>query len=998
MKMKSFLNDESNNIIPKKKLKKKFLVSKEDNNNYVIFSKGTFLYTDKVENQHEYSDYKKIYIKKKNNYNNILNNDETEIQNSFNKLNEEFENQENDRNSLILQISGTESIKEIQYKKNKKKLQSPSHRIKTPEKKLKDIKKNAKERKYHQRNQNKNTDINKLNDNNINNINNTATFNEDNKMDRKYEEFSFNNDDKYTNNNNGKILDDKRNGGKVDLFDKKEIIQKEKEIISKNKENHISDDRKKIIKLLKMNKLKTKNKICISKSQDQLNPKEKYNYNENNYNRKTYENIGKINKELIRGIIYDNYSPKNSKKIPFRIKNGKFIDIENSPTLFTHSLDILPQTYQKKIIHKNSNISFKKKKSDIQRPKTEDKYISSLYLNDNGKNNYIFYSNKKPKKNETENNVLENSIGMNYINSSPMNKKMIYSGGNKNIISNYYNNNFYNTPIKNYLEQSSFFIGINNKKSRSLKNSLKHLIDKSKKNKNYNLVNKKENCINLSLSNSIYNLNIKNSFYKSTSMISKIKNKNRYEINNNFTYEYKSPKISKYKNYSKCNNYNNIQFTNIIYKNNVNYKYHLHFSINFEELMIIGEKLYDIIISLIDKKKMANQCFEFWNYFFNSSLPKEIKNLILNSELKDIIYSINYSLMSILICYDYSFDISLIEKSFSLLKENLELIINNYIIFCKYIMKKVSKRNKNTKWILKLNNMLSKNNIYSNIINFNYNKNDEYIINNISTVDKIIYNTNTIINNLNFILRKFKSSSNESLLTLFKKLSQKNYEDINYYYRTFLLREENINGSFLASLYLKDNPNFHSVKAPYITKPNYKKYSLILDLEETLLNFRLKQENKGEGILKLRPGLFEFLEEMSKFYEIILFTASSQDYAETLIDSIEENKKYFSYKFFRQHNIIIENDFVKDLSRIGRDLDKVIIVDNIPQNYRLHKNNGINIKGFWGEDLDDKILLNLKEILIKIAKEGGDLRIGLEKYHEDIVEKITSSIYKFNFE
>ena len=159
MKMKSFLNDESNNIIPKKKLKKKFLVSKEDNNNYVIFSKGTFLYTDKVENQHEYSDYKKIYVKKKNNYNNILNNDETEIQNSFNKLNEEFENQENDRNSLILQISGTESIKEIKYKKNKKKLQSPSHRIKTPEKKLKDIKKNAKERKYHQRNQNKNTDI-----------------------------------------------------------------------------------------------------------------------------------------------------------------------------------------------------------------------------------------------------------------------------------------------------------------------------------------------------------------------------------------------------------------------------------------------------------------------------------------------------------------------------------------------------------------------------------------------------------------------------------------------------------------------------------------------------------------------------------------------------------------------------------------------------------------------------------------------------------------------
>ena len=89
---------------------------------------------------------------------------------------------------------------------------------------------------------------------------------------------------------------------------------------------------------------------------------------------------------------------------------------------------------------------------------------------------------------------------------------------------------------------------------------------------------------------------------------------------------------------------------------------------------------------------------------------------------------------------------------------------------------------------------------------------------------------------------------------------------------------------------------------------------------------------------------------------------------------------------------------MKDLSRIGRDLDKMIIVDNMPQNYRLHKKNGINIKGFWGEELNDRILYNLKDILVRIAKEGGDLRIGLEKYHEDIAEKVTSSIYQFNFE
>ena len=410
--------------------------------------------------------------------------------------------------------------------------------------------------------------------------------------------------------------------------------------------------------------------------------------------------------------------------------------------------------------------------------------------------------------------------------------------------------------------------------------------------------------------------------------------------------------------------------------------------------MILGEKLFDIIKYLVNNKKMTNQCYEFLNYFFNSTLSIQINKLFLNSELNNAFHSINHTLMSILVCYDYSFDRALIDKCFSLINETLELINNNYIILGKYIMKKVSKKHKDNKWIYKLNNMLSKNNNYPKINEINNN----YILNNVSSTNKIIYNTNIIIKNLKIFLEHYKSNSNESLLILFKKIAQKTLDDIKYYYKTFLLREENINGSFLASLYLKDNPNFHSVPKPYIQKINKKNYTLVLDLEETLLNFRLKSENKGEGILKLRPGLFDFLDEVQKFYEIIIFTASSQDYAESLIDSIEEKKKYFEYKFFRQHNIILDNDFVKDLSRIGRDLDKIIIVDNMQQNYRLQKKNGIYIKGFWGEDICDNSLFYLKNILIRIANDGGDLRDGLIKYHEEIAEKISSCIYKFNFE
>ena len=69
-------------------------------------------------------------------------------------------------------------------------------------------------------------------------------------------------------------------------------------------------------------------------------------------------------------------------------------------------------------------------------------------------------------------------------------------------------------------------------------------------------------------------------------------------------------------------------------------------------------------------------------------------------------------------------------------------------------------------------------------------------------------------------------------------------------------------------------------------------------------------------------------------------------------------------------------------------------MDNNPNNYLLQKENGIYMKSFWGEEneIDDMKLFYLEEILIKIAKEKGDIRKGIEKYKQDITEKISSNI------
>ena len=258
---------------------------------------------------------------------------------------------------------------------------------------------------------------------------------------------------------------------------------------------------------------------------------------------------------------------------------------------------------------------------------------------------------------------------------------------------------------------------------------------------------------------------------------------------------------------------------------------------------------------------------------------------------------------------------------------------------------------------------------------------------------KCINQNNENINSmLSKLLNDYPITENNLILNnLLFQLKTKSYDDISNFMKKNILKIENAEGSLIAPLYLRNNSMFYPINPPYIKTPLIKKqYTLVLDLDETLVNFKLKSGK--EGFVRLRPFLFGFLEEVSQFYELIIFTSATEAYANSVIEAIEQEKKYFEYIFYRQHTIIIGNDFVKDLTRIGRPLNATIIIDNMPQNFRFQKENGICVKPFWGQDSNDKTLYNLIPILIDIAKMGGDIRISLNKYKDDIISKITSNI------
>ena len=86
-----------------------------------------------------------------------------------------------------------------------------------------------------------------------------------------------------------------------------------------------------------------------------------------------------------------------------------------------------------------------------------------------------------------------------------------------------------------------------------------------------------------------------------------------------------------------------------------------------------------------------------------------------------------------------------------------------------------------------------------------------------------------------------------------------------------------------------------------------------------------------------RPHCDEFLRAVAKWYNLVVFTASVQEYADPVIDWLEQERKYFSARYYRQHCTFRNNAYIKDLSSVEPDLSKVMILDNSPLSYIFHE-------------------------------------------------------------
>eukprot|EP00029_Vermamoeba_vermiformis_P007701 TRINITY_DN3406_c0_g1_i1.p1 TRINITY_DN3406_c0_g1~~TRINITY_DN3406_c0_g1_i1.p1 ORF type:complete len:453 (-),score=83.51 TRINITY_DN3406_c0_g1_i1:120-1478(-) len=229
------------------------------------------------------------------------------------------------------------------------------------------------------------------------------------------------------------------------------------------------------------------------------------------------------------------------------------------------------------------------------------------------------------------------------------------------------------------------------------------------------------------------------------------------------------------------------------------------------------------------------------------------------------------------------------------------------------------------------------------------------------------------------------------------------------------VEEEEEEEEFDSYTFIKSLPPYKPQKFAQFALPpkqSQAKVTLVLDLDETLVHCSLDPipnpdltfEVPFDGVsyevhVRKRPFFEQFLAEVSKVFEVVVFTASQKVYADRLLDILDPKRDYIQHRIFRDSCVIVSGNYLKDLNVLGRDLSKVIIVDNSPHVFGYQLENGIPIET-WFDDPTDRELHKLLPFLRKLV-DADDVRphIKTEFKLEDKVKNAKwTQLYTFDYE
>lgn len=179
------------------------------------------------------------------------------------------------------------------------------------------------------------------------------------------------------------------------------------------------------------------------------------------------------------------------------------------------------------------------------------------------------------------------------------------------------------------------------------------------------------------------------------------------------------------------------------------------------------------------------------------------------------------------------------------------------------------------------------------------------------------------------------------------------------------------------------------------------KICLLLDLDETLIHSSFTPVENPDLLVPLifdneptrdiyvckRPGVDQFLKGLEGHFEIVIFTASLSYYADPVIDFLDPTG-IIKHRLYRESCVsatgLYSGLYLKDLSRLGRKLDRCLLVDNCPSSFALQPQNGLSCRSWFSDKEDRELCDRILPILLNLAT-SKSVREWREE-HQEIID------------
>ncbi|CAN0462496.1 unnamed protein product, partial [Ectocarpus sp. 12 AP-2014] len=111
--------------------------------------------------------------------------------------------------------------------------------------------------------------------------------------------------------------------------------------------------------------------------------------------------------------------------------------------------------------------------------------------------------------------------------------------------------------------------------------------------------------------------------------------------------------------------------------------------------------------------------------------------------------------------------------------------------------------------------------------------------------------------------------------------------------------------------------------------------------------------------------------------QLVVWTASGKSYADAIIDLLDPAGDIFAERFYRDSCLRHHNLCVKDLRRLGRPMNTVVLLDNYVYSFGLTLDNGVPISPWTGAKEAKNSGLTTAYSLLRGISRFPDVRVPL---------------------